>query len=256
MCSVIILRRPGHAWPVLIAANRDERPSRAWRPPARHWPERPEVTAGLDEEAGGTWQGVNDHGVTAAILNRVGTLGPAAGKRSRGEIVLEALDHADAREAAAALSDLNPDAYRPFNLLIADNRDAFWLRHAGDGRIGATRVGEGVSMLTAHDLNDTASPRVRRYLPLFRQADMPDPDAGDWSAWAALLGATDTDSGNATDAMFIRTDRDYGTICTSLIALPEPGDRRPIWRFTDDMPTSAPFRAVDLPPARADIADL
>ena len=32
-------------------------------------------------------------------LNRKGTLGPATGKRSRGELVLEALDHAEARAA-------------------------------------------------------------------------------------------------------------------------------------------------------------
>ena len=90
------------------------------------------MVAGLDVQAGGSWLGVNDDGVVAAVLNRVGRLGPAAGKRSRGELVLEALDHADAAAAAAqALGDLDPDAYRPFNLVIADSRDAFWLRHAG-----------------------------------------------------------------------------------------------------------------------------
>ena len=65
------------------------------------------------------------------MLNRPGTLGPAAGKRSRGELVLEALDHADAAAAAARARRLEPDAYRPFNLIVADDRDAFWLRHAG-----------------------------------------------------------------------------------------------------------------------------
>lgn len=256
MCSVLILRRPDHAWPVLIAANRDERPSRPWRPPARHWPDRPEVTAGLDEEAGGTWQGVNDHGVTAAILNRVGTLGPETGKRSRGEIVLDALDHADAADAAAALSDLNPDAYRPFNLLIADNRDAFWLRHAGDGPIGVTRVGEGVSMLTAHDLNDTASPRVRRYLPLFRAAAAPNPERADWAEWTRLLSSRESDSGDTMDSLFVRTDRDYGTVSSSLIALPEAGQRRPVWLFTAGTPGRVPFSTIDLPPARPTIEDL
>ena len=87
--------------------------------------------AGLDVQAGGSWLGINDHGVVAGVLNRTGTLGPAAGKRSRGELVLEALDHATAAAAAQALSDLDPNAYRPFNLVIADHREAFWLRHAG-----------------------------------------------------------------------------------------------------------------------------
>ena len=104
MCTVIILRRPDHEWPVIIGANRDEMNNRPWKPPARHWEDRPDVIAGLDETAGGTWLGVNEDGVVAAVLNRFGTLGPAEGKRSRGELPLEALDHADAVDAAQALA--------------------------------------------------------------------------------------------------------------------------------------------------------
>ena len=122
MCSVVILRRPGHPWPIVMGANRDEMRDRPWAPPARHWPDRPEVRAGLDELAGGTWMGLNDTGLAAAVLNRVNTLGPAPGKRSRGELVLDALDHADAVAAAEALSELDPRAWRPFNLIVADDR--------------------------------------------------------------------------------------------------------------------------------------
>ena len=46
MCTVVILRRPEHDWPLLIAANRDEMLARSWLPPARHWPDRPDVAAG------------------------------------------------------------------------------------------------------------------------------------------------------------------------------------------------------------------
>jgi uncharacterized protein with NRDE domain len=129
MCSVVILFRPGHRWPALIGTNRDEMLDRPWDPPARHWPDRPGVIAGRDRLAGGSWLGLNDEGVVAGILNRVNTLGPQPGRRSRGELVLEALDHADAADAAWALADLDPRAYRPFNMVIADNRSAFWLRH-------------------------------------------------------------------------------------------------------------------------------
>ena len=41
MCTVVILRRPGHDWPLLLAGNRDEMKGRPWKPPARHWPDRP-----------------------------------------------------------------------------------------------------------------------------------------------------------------------------------------------------------------------
>ena len=131
MCTLVILRRPGHPWPLILAANRDELTDRPWLAPGRHWPDRPEVVAGKDETAGGSWLGLNDHGVVAGVLNRVDSLGPEPGKRSRGELVLEALDHADAATATNSLARLDPAAYRSFNLVIADNRDAFWLRNSG-----------------------------------------------------------------------------------------------------------------------------
>src|ERR1700757_2134099 len=100
MCTLAILRRPEHDWPVIIGANRDEMIDRPAEPPGRHWPDRTEVVAGRDLLAGGSWLGLNDWGVAAAVLNRHGALGPAAGLRSRGELGLGALDPADAARAA------------------------------------------------------------------------------------------------------------------------------------------------------------
>ena len=54
----------------------------------------------------------------------------------------------------------------------------------------------GVSMLTAHDLNDLASARIRRYLPRFQSAPPPDPARDDWDAWIALLADRATDDGD------------------------------------------------------------
>src|SRR4029077_6320258 len=176
MCTLVILRRPEHDWPVVIGANRDEMIDRPALPPGRYWPDRAEFVAGLDLEAGGSWLGVNDWGVAAAILNRHGSLGPAAGLRSRGELVLEALDHADAVAAAAALSHLDTAAYRSFNLIIADNRDAFWMRHSSEGRITAHPLGEGVSLIAAGDVNERETPRLALAVPRFRAAQAPDPD--------------------------------------------------------------------------------
>ena len=138
MCSIVLLLRPGHNWPVLIGANRDEMQDRPWRAPGRHWPDRPEVVAGIDLLAGGSWLGINAQGVVAAVSNRMNTLGPAEGFRSRGELVLEALDHPDAAAAAAALADIAPNAYRPFNMVIADSADSWWLRNLGPKRFPAS----------------------------------------------------------------------------------------------------------------------
>ncbi len=230
MCSVILLRRPDHAWPLLVAANRDEMLTRPWLPPDRHWPDRPEIVAGLDRTGGGTWFGLNRHGVMATLLNRTGTLGAAPGKRSRGELVLDALDYPDAVVAAEALADLDPQAYRPFNLIVADNRDAYWLAHRGDGRITRAAIPEGLSLIAAEDLNDPKSARIARYRPEFLAADPPMPERDAWQDWQALL--TDRTEGDRHDALCFRRQSGFATVCHQLLALPRIGDARPPrWLF-------------------------
>ena len=249
MCTLVILRRPGHDWPLILAANRDEMIDRPWQPPARHWPDRPQVLAGLDELAGGTWLGLNDDGVVAAVLNRRGSLGPEGGKRSRGELVLEALDHADAGEAAIALAGLNAGAYRGFNMVVADNCDAYWLanRENDRGIIEVKPLPVGLSMLTAGDRNDPTSPRITRYLPQFEAAPPPDPAAGDWAAWQSLMASKGNPAGPMGD-MCVVTDVGFGTLSSSLIALPalHLADSRPIWRFAAGRPDEVLYNLVDL----------
>ena len=249
MCSLVIDFAPDADWPVVLAANRDEMLDRAWDPPGRHWPDRPNVVAGRDRLAGGTWLGLNDEGVVAGVLNRVDSLGPKPGFRSRGELVLEALDHADAAAAAAALGALDPRAYRSFNLVIADNRDAFWLRNRGEAgvdRVETVHLSPGLSMLTAHDRNDPASGRIRGFLPRFTAALRPDPTAPDdsgWSAWEGLLASRQ--AAEPYDAMAVVTDSGFGTVSSALIALPAIGSAaRPIWRFAAGLPGDAAFRRV------------
>jgi uncharacterized protein with NRDE domain len=244
MCTLVLLRRPGHSWPLLLAANRDEMEGRASLPPGRHWPDRADVVAGLDLEAGGSWLGLNDSGIVAAVLNRTGTLGPAAGKRSRGELVLEALDHADAAAAAQALAAIEPKAYRPFNLVIADARSAFWLRHAGDEPISSQPLPEGLAMLTSRELDDLSSPRIRRYRPLFAQVVTPDPERGDWTDWQLLLASRSSPTGDPRDAMSIATETGYGTRSTSLLALPADPDDDPIWLYAEGSSGELNFVAV------------
>lgn len=218
--------------------------SRPSRPPARHWPDRPHVAAGLDVTGGGSWLGLNDDGVVAAVLNRRGSLGPAPGKRSRGELVLEALDHAEAAVAAEALQSLDPDAWRPFNLVVADAQHAFWLRHAGDGAVIARSLPPGLTFLEAGDADDTTMPRTQVFRPLFEAAAVPDPDGGDWTAWQALLAKRSTPTGDPHDAMCIDTGGDYGTVSSALIALPPFVPPPPVWLHAQGRPDEAAFEPV------------
>ena len=256
MCSVVILRRPDHAWPLVLAANRDEMADRPWRPPARHWPDRPEVVAGIDLLAEGTWLGLNDHGVVAGVLNRPRSLGPHPAYRSRGELPLEALDHADAAEAAKALTHIEASSYRTFNMVVCDNRDAFWLRSVGggegspgSGQIEVMEVPPGLSMITDFDRNDPASPRIRTYLPQFEATAPPDPGTDEWSSWEALLASRihHAEAG-PQGAMNVVSETGFGTVSSSLIALPdvERIGVKALWRFAAGRPDEAPFEPVEL----------
>jgi hypothetical protein len=183
--------------------------------------------------------------VVAAVLNRRGTLGPDPTKRTRGELVLEALDHADAVAAAQALADLAPDSYRSFNLVIADNRDAYWLKNDG-ARIALVELPTGFSMFTALDRNAAEHPRVVRHLPRFEAAAPPDPASGDWSAWADIMASRA--AANPEDALTIVPEdpAGYGTVSSALIALPaRPSPRiRPVFLFAAGRPGEVPYRPV------------
>ncbi|HMJ13951.1 MAG TPA: NRDE family protein [Polyangiaceae bacterium] len=249
MCTLIVLHRPEHEWPVLIGANRDEMLNRPWRAPGRHWPERPNVIAGLDELGAGSWFGVNAEGVAAGVMNRQATLGPAPGKRSRGELVLDALAHDHAEAAAVALSALDPDAYRAFNLVIADCNGVYWLRHtAAPGTpVELLPLPPGLSMLTAYDVNDASSARIRRYLPRLQQARPPDPERGDWSDWTELLASRESDvTGLREGAMNVVTEFGFGTVSSQLVAIPA-GRRKGAkiqFRFAAGRPDLVPFEDV------------
>ncbi len=93
--------------------------------------------------------------------------------------------------AAAALADIDPDAYRPFNMVHRRQPRRLWVRLTdasdaagrGGGRVSVAPLPLGLSMITAYDCNDERSPRIHRYLPQFAAARVPEPEQGDWSAW-------------------------------------------------------------------------
>ncbi len=248
MCTLIILHRPGHVWPLLLAGNRDEMANRPWRPPGRHWPDQPNLVAGLDELAGGSWMGINDQGTAAVVMNRVGTLGPASGKRSRGELVLQALAQTGARAAAQAISMLDPCLYRPFNLITGDHQEACWVRNDGLN-LSLSPIPAGLHMLTSMELNDTRDPRIRHYLPRFKSARFPSPGMGDWDTWESLLGdRSQWPDEPVSSAMCFHREDGFGTLSSSCIALcKRPGKpERDIWRFAPGAPDHTGFAPLNL----------
>jgi uncharacterized protein with NRDE domain len=87
MCVLALMVGRDPAVPLVVAANRDEFRDRPASPPVEI---EPGIVAGRDLRAGGTWLGVNRHGLFVAVTNR---RVPARTEAcvSRGLLALEAL---------------------------------------------------------------------------------------------------------------------------------------------------------------------
>jgi uncharacterized protein with NRDE domain len=130
MCTLIVLHRCVPETPLVVAANRDEFLGRPAEGPALRDTPEGRLLAPLDRRAGGTWLGVNEHGLFAAVTNRR-CEDPDPNRRSRGLIVMDALRARSAREAADEIEALERDAYNPFNLLVADALTAHVFSYLG-----------------------------------------------------------------------------------------------------------------------------
>ena len=137
MCLIVFAWRPGHAQPLIVAANRDEfyaRPSRV----LGAWEDAPGVYAGRDLEAGGTWLGVGPNGRFAALTNIRDPQQPQ-GARSRGELVAAFLRGELGVEAYLDQVASRSQQYSGFNLLVADSTQLGYLnaRQATPQLLGA-----------------------------------------------------------------------------------------------------------------------
>jgi len=144
--------------PLIIGANREEYYDRPSQSPRLLHPS-PAIWGGRDLRAGGTWLGVNEHGLVAAVTNRPGP--PRPESRSRGLLCLETLHASSADEAAQSLeTQLRRDHYSPLNCFVGDGVKSFLLAHDdGDAFLW---LREGLWLVPNGDLNDPEMPRVRR----------------------------------------------------------------------------------------------
>ncbi len=123
MCLIVFAWRPGHAQPLVVAANRDEFYARPTKPLAQ-WVEAPQVFAGRDLQAGGTWLGIGANGRFAALTNIREPHQPPR-RHSRGELVSDFLS--GNQSIADYFDDIGRRrlSYAGFNLLLGD-RDQLW----------------------------------------------------------------------------------------------------------------------------------
>jgi hypothetical protein len=149
-----------------------------------------------------------------------------------------ALRHATAASAADDAHTWDAGEWRSFNLIVADARDAYFLRGLGDGAVQVSRLPSGLSMVTASDPNDVSHPRVARHLPAFQAATPPTPP--DWRAWPSLLASQ---AGGWEETLNVPPLNGFGTTSAALIGV---APNRIDYLFAAGRPGSTAFQPVDI----------
>jgi uncharacterized protein with NRDE domain len=222
VCLILVAWQVHPHYPLVVAANRDEFHRRPAEP--AHWWQQPEILAGRDLSAGGTWLGITRDSRFAALTNYRDPTRQKLAAPSRGSIVPATLaTHVD---VSTRLQQLAQDAslYNGFNLIFADREQLGVFESVrGTGRV----LAPGVYGLSNHLLDSPwpkvvnakaalgkALTRLPDEAPLFellrdeRQADDSQlPRTGVDMDWERMLSSA-----------FIRAS-DYGTRCSSIVLL-------------------------------------
>ncbi len=227
MCLIAIAWRVHADLPLVVAANRDEWRDRAAEP-AHWWPDAPQLLAGRDLKAGGTWMGVTRAGRFAAVTNFRDPADRRSTARSRGGLVTEFLLGGAA--PAEYLAELRARAheYNGFNLLVGDGK-TLWYFGSREGLV--REIEPGVHGLSNH-LLDEPWPKVvrarsamgealherdlveRLFAMLSERGPVADaelPDTGVGLAWERRLSAA------------LITGADYGTRASTVLTVARDG---------------------------------
>ncbi|MEH0154349.1 NRDE family protein [Limibacter armeniacum] len=230
MCLITFALDKHPRYKLVLAANRDEFFNRPTQP-MHFWEEHPDLLAGKDLQAGGTWMGFNQQGKFVAITNYRDMASIKESAPSRGHLTAGFL--LSPFSAADYMTEVEREGhkYNGFNLLTADS-SGFYYYSNYDG--SPKRLSEGIYGLSNH-LLDTPWVKVtksKRHLNellvqdiittdqlqsmMFDMETVSEdqlPDTGIGAEWEKLLSS-----------MFIKTDFDYGTRCSSAVLMDYEGN--------------------------------
>ncbi len=224
MCLIALAYKHHPDYPLIVAANRDEVRDRP-AAPAAWWTDRPEIFAGRDLLACGTWMGITRQGRFAAVTNHRdlhAPVRPPVPGASRGALVTQAL-----------LGGIDPRAtgsYAGFNLVHGPLQA---LRYHNNVQPADAPLPPGIHGLSNAFLN-TPWPKVQRAVQAL--ADAIDPRAmPDVDELFHLLNDAEPapdqalpDTGlpidleRAASSVFIAGDH-YGTRCSTVLLVDADG---------------------------------
>lgn len=258
----------------MVAANRDEFRARPSEGPMIRQGRTGRILAPRDLEAGGTWLGLNDRGVFVGLTNlRPDRFdpkeadGPARarpGLRSRGEVVMAALESRSAADAAIVLGELEEEAYNAFQLLVADEQEARLAIYRERPEIIALQPGVHVvgNVDDRRPHGRAAQPRVRKLMRVRREVEklmtQADPGGDLLEDLAGICREHVTHHGmpavssngvgegaTAFESTCVHAGEEYGTRSSLLLELAADREASRLWG-TNGPPCEAPYE--DLSP--------
>lgn len=219
-------------FPVLVAANRDEHYDRPSAGP-HLWSANPSVIAGKDLLAGGTWLGVNEHGLLVGILNRRANGEPdpllKSHARSRGLLCLDLLSFNSA-DAACAFINRHEEIYQPFTVVFVDPSEA-WIAHNSRQKIETDKLDQGVHVYSSAADYSVRSEKLDRAQLQFSGIVQGLPsNCSDKAVWVrelhTVLGDHSTGNGSADPREAICVHGDIsGTVSSTIIFYSQPEQR-------------------------------
>ncbi len=212
--------------PLIVAGNRDEFHARPTRD-AHWWPDKPDILAGRDLTAGGTWLGLHRSGRFATVTNYRDADQPSAKLESRGHLITGFLE--GRLDPLAHLESVDGDRYAGFNLLVADGDRFAYQSNRG---AGVRELPPGIYAVANATL-DTPWPKVAR-IKAALQALIDDDRVNETSLLDMLddrepARATEIDAGDlpfkrarALSAPFVVMP-DYGTRSSTVVVRDDTG---------------------------------
>ena len=222
--------------PLLVALNREEDPARESLPP-KIQSGRPRSVCGVDLQLGGTWAGVNQHGLFVSVVNCSKRILPAD-PRSRGLLCRELLGCQTAEEALdMAQHELLTGCYASTNFVCAD-RMSGGIVHGGDD-IEVVRLNPGLHILSenrVNDINDYRQEFARRLLTLQRIDS-----AISFFAVASRAFSSNPDASGKMGVLLKKPDK--RTVSSMLISLTEK-TQRSVMQYAAGSPDMVPYEDV------------
>ena len=232
MCLIAFAWKAHPDFSLAVAANRDEWHERP-ASPATWWVDHPQILAGRDLQAGGTWLGVSRNGRFAALTNFRDPSNRKTAAPSRGQLVTAFL--IGTQSAQEYLHALRSDTarYQGFNLLVSDGSTLVYFSSRMDEILS---VPPGVHALSNHALNEPW-PKVenaKSALGAALRANMPE-DARRMAFYELLSDDRRADDATLPDtgvglewervlSPALIVGEKYGTRCSTVLTISVTGD--------------------------------